>query len=1201
MNDSRSEVPETRLLSVDHQLRLLEKLHQAITERAQREGEVCANYDEQIAMLQREYQDELELMAEQYQQQRAALENEYELVRQQAETQYEADYAATQAEYDRVLATIQSQYEEDVAAAQRKHDESLWLLDSYFDESADDSPKHQYEVFKFQATKAKEHFHTDWEALEQEVEQIRELLRRRRQWRAFRTPRPSQTPTDPGEAQQRFDEAVAAARDSLQKLRRQKLPRLFVGWLPFLLFVGGAGAAGAAAAFLLEPEWLQLPVAKPSPEWFGLCGGAALVVMLVFQLILLAVARSRSGRLYMTLLRHLADAHSSVRFWQAEAKRELSRLKIESQQWDAEVQRRLKEGREKIERRLQEELTRLAEAKESALREANRRFPALLKEITERRDRTIREADETYPRRIARLEQQYESDRQQLQLRHQARLSNHESGFGRDWNELATRWRNALNDALATAEAMNDVSRRFFPDWATLAQHWPVPTELPPGIRIGEFEVDLAQIDKGLPSDERLRPVRSRFTFPAVLPFPENASLVLKAAGAGKDVAVSTLQAAMLRFLTSVPPGRIRFTIIDPVGLGENFSAFMHLADYDELLISNRIWTESSHIEKKLADLTEHMENIFQTYLRNKFKTIQEYNRQAGEVAEPFHVLVIANFPVNFNEAAARRLVSIASSGPRCGIFTLVSVDANQPMPHRFELAELERHATTLVWQQERFVWNRPEFRSLPLRLDPPPEPEPFVAIVRKVGEESKDARRVEVPFDVIAPAKTRMWTSSSRRGLDVPLGRAGATKLQHMRLGRGTSQHVLVAGKTGSGKSSFLHALITNTALHYSPDEVEFYLIDFKKGVEFKTYATHRLPHARVIAIESDREFGLSVLHRVDAILKARGDLFRRHGVQDLPSYREAHPEARLPRILLIIDEFHEFFVEDDKIAADASLLLDRLVRQGRAFGIHVLLGSQTLGGAYSLARSTLGQVAVRIALQCSETDAHLILSEENAAARLLTRPGEAIYNDANGLVEGNHPFQIAWLPEERREYYLAEIQQLTAQRGLQPEPPIVFEGNLPADPAINAELGQLLQAPCWESPPRDPALWLGDPVEIKGPTTVTLRRQSGGNLLIVGQRDAEAAGIMAPAVVSLAAQIPPAAGAEPAPPQFTILDGGSPATSEQDTWRRLADALPHSVRVADPRQSAACVADLAKELTRRNEQSDQEEPPLFLLVFNL
>ena len=63
------------------------------------------------------------------------------------------------------------------------------------------------------------------------------------------------------------------------------------------------------------------------------------------------------------------------------------------------------------------------------------------------------------------------------------------------------------------------------------------------------------------------------------------------------------------------------------------------------------------------------------------------------------------------------------------------------------------------------------------------------------------------------------------------------------------TAQHALVAGKTGSGKSTLLHALITQLALNYSPDEVELYLVDFKKGVEFKTYATHGLPHARAIA----------------------------------------------------------------------------------------------------------------------------------------------------------------------------------------------------------------------------------------------------------------------------------------------------------------------------------------------------------------
>src|SRR6202012_2324118 len=135
------------------------------------------------------------------------------------------------------------------------------------------------------------------------------------------------------------------------------------------------------------------------------------------------------------------------------------------------------------------------------------------------------------------------------------------------------------------------------------------------------------------------------------------------------------------------------------------------------------------------------------------------------------------------------------------------------------------------------------------------------------------------------------------------------------------------------------------------SPDQVEFYLIDFKKGVEFKCYASKRLPHARGVAIESDGEFGLRVLRLVDEGLKRRGDMFRKLGIQDVAGYKRAGGKEPMPRSLLLIDEFQEFFVDDDAVAQTASLLFDRIVRQGRAFGIHVLLGSQTLGGAYSLA----------------------------------------------------------------------------------------------------------------------------------------------------------------------------------------------------------------------------------------------------------
>ena len=74
-------------------------------------------------------------------------------------------------------------------------------------------------------------------------------------------------------------------------------------------------------------------------------------------------------------------------------------------------------------------------------------------------------------------------------------------------------------------------------------------------------------------------------------------------------------------------------------------------------------------------------------------------------------------------------------------------------------------------------------------------------------------------------------------------------------------------------------------------------------------------------MAIESDRQFGLSVLERVDAELRRRGDLFRKLGVQDLPGYKRAGGTEAVPRSLLMIDEFQEFFTEEDRISQGAAV----------------------------------------------------------------------------------------------------------------------------------------------------------------------------------------------------------------------------------------------------------------------------------------
>jgi S-DNA-T family DNA segregation ATPase FtsK/SpoIIIE len=400
-------------------------------------------------------------------------------------------------------------------------------------------------------------------------------------------------------------------------------------------------------------------------------------------------------------------------------------------------------------------------------------------------------------------------------------------------------------------------------------------------------------------------------------------------------------------------------------------------------------------------------------------------------------------------------------------------------------------------------------------------ESQDTIDLIHQIGRASVDSNRVEVPFSHVIPKNDELWTQDTSASIKVPIGRTGASKLQFLTLGKGTQQHALIAGKTGSGKSTLFHVIVTNLALWCSPDQVEFYLIDFKKGVEFKCYASHQVPHARVVAIESDREFGLSVLERVDQELRRRGDLFREKGVQDLAGYRNATGSEPLPRTLLMIDEFQEYFVEDDHVAQNAAVLLDRIVRQGRAFGIHVILGSQTLGGAYTLARTTFAQMAVRIALQCDEADSYLIMDENNAAPRLLSRPGEGIYNHSNGAVEGNSPFQTVWLTDEERDSYLQQVTALAQDRGAKGAGPVVFEGNAPADIRDNNELATALKSEL-PSESDETIAWLGAPNSIKGPTGASFGSRSGSHLLIVGQNEEMAFSMMISSMISLAAQRP-------------------------------------------------------------------------------
>ena len=1072
-------------------------------------------------------------------------------------------------------------------------------------------------------------------------------LLERRAYRAFRgfwkfrrllsPSRQGPEPNLPADGQQLFEQLQQLEERAGAGLKRlRKMPLVWAKRLlpPVWLLLVVLGGSFAWTLPVLHPAGTP---ARAFPTRFDFC----LLTLMVLRTIVHLCAKHQAAA---TATAVAADVASARRL-------------LETGYRQAEP--RLQQAKERIKLEFEETNRRLDQEWKQALKEAVNLRDLRPRQIDEKARRIARKNEQLYqarleqmehahPEIIARLQREAQAKAKALDESRGAKLAKLQAEHRERWEALESEWKSCLQGISETVQQANAAAQQLFPDWQLgLWEHWTPPAEFKNAARFARLEVTLEKLCQATPKDPLLVEQASRLfagrpalepgkagetpgvtggtpaplpslSVPLVLTYPREGSLLFETTKTGEAEAFGAINNIIFRLLSTTPPGKLSFTIFDPVGLGQNFAGIMHLADYEGANINSRIWTQSAQFEEKLAELNEHMEKVIQMYLRNEYETIAEYNAQAGTIAEKYHFLVIASFPVNFSDTAARRLRNIAASGARCGVFTLIHWDQRHGLPQDFVPDELRKNSVCIVRTDRGFELANRRLPGTRLLLDSPPSPDFATQFLHRVGRTSKDSGRVEVPFAEVAPRNSSLWTEKTTEELRVPIGRSGATKLQYLAIGKGTRQHALIAGKTGSGKSTLFHVIITNLSLWCSPEQVEFYLVDFKKGVEFKCYASRGLPHARVVAIESDRAFGLSVLERVDAELRRRGDLFRQLGVQDLPGYKRAGGAEAIPRSLLLIDEFQEFFVEEDRISQSAAVLLDRIVRQGRAFGIHVLLGSQTLGGAYTLARATIGQMVIRIALQCNEADAYLIMDQDNPAPRLLSRPGEGIYNDTAGSIEGNSPFQTVWLSDGVRDSYLANVRERADECPGQYPGPFVFEGNAPADVKENAFLRALLEAGPRQplgAPASVPAasgggdragtdagapgaarIWLGAPNSIKGPTEAVFQRQSGNNLLMVGQNEEAALAILGVALVSVAAQY------RVGDVRLVLLDSTAPGSPQRDFLDRVIKAIPHPITQSRSSDLSEIMTGLAADLKRRTAEDEAAAAPAtFVFIHGL
>ena len=515
--------------------------------------------------------------------------------------------------------------------------------------------------------------------------------------------------------------------------------------------------------------------------------------------------------------------------------------------------------------------------------------------------------------------------------------------------------------------------------------------------------------------------------------FRDGISLFMSYSKMDKAFVTELMQPLLLKLFFMFPAGKLEATIIDPYNMGSSFPNITSLVqgpEYDRI-IDTKVWTKEEDIEKAISTFYQNMETITQDYGEDWESRLR---------MEEVKVLVVTDFPAKLSSDALKNLQSIIRNHAKAGVCVLICASEEEMAGVQSKdislFNDISRSMVEVTSENGTLYFNRRGKYRFFLEVDTMQdvmEKKDEIFEIFKRGVSSCVRREIKFPelfsFDI---NDSNNWGMGNHDAIEIPIGIRGANQIVNLIVGKSggnTDHHALVSGQTGAGKSTFLHTLILSALVNYSPDELQLYLLDFKEGVEFNPYTQQKLPSLRVIALNSEREFGLIVLRELCREMETRSNTFAQCGCSDINSYNAVDRDVKIPKILMIFDEVQELFRNgidgsEDSITKESIACIGRLVMQGRAMGIHLILACQDFKNCAGL-ESVFSQIAIRIAVKGSEEGAASILRSDNDGIRTLqNKPaGAAIYNNHEGVASANNFFQIAFA---NNEYRLALIERL-------------------------------------------------------------------------------------------------------------------------------------------------------------------------------
>ena len=585
----------------------------------------------------------------------------------------------------------------------------------------------------------------------------------------------------------------------------------------------------------------------------------------------------------------------------------------------------------------------------------------------------------------------------------------------------------------------------------------------------------------------------------------EQGNLMLE--GSERDVAAmhAFVSSMIWCFISSMPVTKASVDIIDIKRRGSGLGSLMTMIDKIPSLFGDGICTGMEQIAQKLSRINEEIDERIQKKLVGVHPNILSYNKATPKRAEICHLLVIYDFPSGFENRSMKLLESILENGPRCGIYAVICYDPSIKMSRydaNDEQIEMMKKCCQVITAKAGVLSLRP----FDLRVEglAPVSAMAQERFTQRYAETAQKINRTGIMIDDVLDAA--MFARNSVPQVEIPIGIGDGGRVVEIEIGgSGSSHHLLIGGGTGGGKSTLMHTIIMSTMLHYRPEDISLYLLDFKGGVEFKIYDTYRLPHIRLLAVDAMQEFGASILEHIIVELNERSELCKKTVPQStgLVSYRANKTEDMpdMPRILLIMDEFQILYNDatNRRVAHRCAQLTKRIVTEGRAYGIHLIMATQSMNILRNLPieGGTIEQMRIRIGLKCGEADAKYLFSfdkADDAMKRMVGPVGTAVMNH-DYTEEDNTSLRVAYCSKDRQTALLEQIQDSLRDCTYQCQ---TFEGS-----AKTFLLDHLRESGISVTDARPCVIHMGTKIEVAPPFTLEIDRRRKHDMMICGSNN--------------------------------------------------------------------------------------------------